>query len=100
MNGKYKIVSASNIVNMIVDFQDESGITKTVHVGVDYLMEKIYFLDKSDEHTDYNELEKTILQSIRPEECELPEIDPDIMLKVNEIREGKFDNQNILNDLE
>ena len=85
---------------MIVDFTTENDETKTVHVGLDYMMNKVYFLDKTLENIDYNELEKIILASVAPNDCELPEIPEDLLVKVSEIRQGKFDNQKIFNEQE
>lgn len=97
MAGKYKIVSSSNIVNMIVNFQDQNGNHDVVHVGLDYSMEKVFFLDHK-EGIDYEELSKAILASVSPEDIEMPEISEDLLTKVREIKNGKFDNENIFNE--
>jgi hypothetical protein len=97
MSGKYKIVSSSNIITMVINFKDENDENKTVNVGVDYLMSKVYFFDEISKKIGYDELEKTILNHIIPDICDLPEIPEDLLIKVDEIRQGKFDNESLFN---
>jgi hypothetical protein len=97
MSGKYNIVSSSNIITMIVTFRDENGENQTANVGVDYLMNKVYFFDKISKTLDYDDLEKTILNHIIPDKCDLPEIPEDLLIKADEIRHGKFDNESLFN---
>ena len=82
---------------MIVNFNDQSGKSYNISVGVDYLMNKVYFIDKSNDIIDYDELEQEILLSLRPEEFKAPEIPPDLMHRVNELRQGKYDNEYFYN---
>jgi hypothetical protein len=97
MERKYKITSSSHIITMIVNFEDESGTSHNMSVGVDYLMNKVYFLDKSNSDLDYDSLEKEILISLRPEEVVVPEIPSTLMNRVKEVRQGKFDNEYFYN---
>ena len=97
MERKYKITSSSHIVTMIVDFKDQYGQSYNISVGVDYLMNKVFFIDKSNANIDYDELEQEILLSLKPEEFKAPEIPPDLMHRVNELRQGKYDNEYFYN---
>ena len=47
---------------MIVDFKDQYGQSYNISVGVDYLMNKVFFIDKSNANIDYDELERLALE--------------------------------------
>jgi hypothetical protein len=93
MDRKYKITSSSHIITMMVNFEDNTGNSHTMSVGVDYYMNKVYFLDKTNDSIDYENLESEILASLRPEEVFVPEIPIELMNRVKEVREGKYDNE-------
>jgi hypothetical protein len=50
-------------------------------------------LDKSDPKIDYDYLEKKILDSMKPEDVQVPEIPTDFMYKAEQVRMGKFNNE-------
>jgi len=58
MSGKYKITSSSYILTMVVEFLDENSQSRSLSVGVDYSMNKVFFLDKTDASIDYDYLKK------------------------------------------
>ena len=93
MSGKYKITSSSYILTMVVEFLDENSQSRSLSVGVDYSMNKVFFLDKTDASIDYDYLEKKIIENMRPEDVENPEIPSDFMYKAQQVRMGKFDNE-------
>jgi hypothetical protein len=93
MSGKYKITSSSFILTMMVEFLDENAQSRSLSVGVDYSMNKVFFLDKSDSKIDYDYLEKQILDSMKPEDVQVPEIPTDFMYKAEQVRMGKFNNE-------
>ena len=92
MDRKYKITSASTVLNMVFSFKPEdSNDTLVVHAGVDSFNEKVYFVGEPIDGIDYEELEKVIIDYIRPPEINVPEIPSVVQQKIGEIVNHKYD---------
>jgi hypothetical protein len=91
MDRKYKVLSATSLINMSVVFQKLENPTDsiTIRVSVDYANEKVYFEDKSLD-IDYLELEQEILSSLRPPMYEAPSIPTEVLQKIAEVKMGKY----------
>ena len=79
-------------MTMVFNFVDDQNNHRSLHVGVDHVKNKVYFMDKSDTSLDYEELEEQIINFIRPEEIEIPEIPTDFLFKANQMRQGRYNN--------
>ena len=97
MSEKYKIKSVSNILTMIVDFKDQSGQNKTIHVGLDYLQRKVHFVGDIPKDIDISELEQSILMYVEPESIDELSVPNEIWQRAMEIKTGKFENNEFMN---
>lgn len=88
MDRKYKIVSANSIVSMNIIFNDKDD-SKSINVLVDYFNQKIFFGDVSLD-LDYEELEKEILDYLRPPLMEKPNLPESVFKKILEVKSGQY----------
>jgi hypothetical protein len=97
MERKYSITSGSVVMSMVFTVQktDASDESLTVHAAVDLGNEKVYFVGDQIPDIDYKDLELEILHFIQPQLTEGPELSPDILARIAEIRSGQFEGQNI-----
>lgn len=97
MERKYSITSGSVVMSMVFTVQkaESTDDPVTVHAAVDLANEKVYFVGDEIPDIDYKDLELEILHFIQPQLTEGPELSPDILARVSEIRAGKFEGQNI-----
>jgi hypothetical protein len=83
MNQKYNISSISTLFTISVRFSDienQNAENKELQVLLDYENDKVFFTDKTDKSLDYEQLEKEILDALRPREIETP-IVPDCVFR-------------------
>lgn len=97
MERKYSITSGSVVMSMVFTVQkaDTSDELLTIHAAVDMGNEKVYFVGDQIPDIDYKDLELEILHFIQPQLTEGPELSPDILARVAEIRSGQFEGKNI-----
>jgi len=97
MERKYNITSGSVVMSMVFTVQkvDTSDELLTIHAAVDMGNEKVYFVGDQIPDIDYKDLELEILHFIQPQLTEGPELSPDILARVAEIRSGQFEGKNI-----
>lgn len=94
MDRKYQVLSASSLMRMLITFtkiDDVSNEPLTIGVNVDYVNDRIYF-DENDllNDIDKEELEAEILSNLRPPLIEAPEMPPEILRKIQEVKSGNY----------
>lgn len=83
---------------MVFSFKaEDSNDVLVVQAGVDSFNEKVYFLGDLIEGIDYEELEKTIIDYIRPPDINVPKIPDVVKQKIDEIIENKYDTRGLFN---
>ena len=98
MDRKYKITSGTTVLNMMFSFKPEdSNDVFVVHAAVDSFNEKVFFIGDPIDGIDYEELEKTIIDYIRPPEIVVPEIPSVVQQKISEIIDNKYDTRGLFN---
>jgi len=91
MERKYQVTSAFSVMNMIIDFNQTDGkLFKTIHVGVDYRNERVFFEGDPIEGIDYADLEQEILAYLRPQMASSPKIPPEILQRIADAKSGKY----------
>ena len=95
MERKYKVTSATSVMKMIVTFnkiEDESGEPITVPVLVDYFNNRIFYEGdpKQLDGIDLEDLQEEILAFLRPPLLEQPEIPPELLQRIADVRSGKY----------
>jgi hypothetical protein len=97
MEINYTITSSANIMSMIINFKDQDEIDHMIHVGVDFLNQKVHFLDNKQKDFDYQRLESEILEHISPSLLKPPEIPDHLLQTISDLRNGKFNGEDIFN---
>jgi hypothetical protein len=95
MDKKYKIVSFSSLVPLVLMFKtisDEDAPTLTLNVQVDYRNDKVYFdsIPENCKELDLAALEKQILDTFKPPHFELPEEYNEYFKKAQEVKSGGY----------
>lgn len=93
----YIIKSAKSIMKFMIDFEDEKNKAHKIEVGIDYLNGKVYF-DSKFLDIDYDLLEKNIMNSLRPNSPPEPKIPEGIISQMENIKNGKYEVENLAND--
>lgn len=94
MDRKYQVLSASSLIKMLITFKKIDEMVDepiTIGVNVDYLNDRIYF-DESEllKDIDKDELEAEILSNLRPPLIEAPEMPPELLQKIQDVRSGSY----------
>lgn len=94
MDRKYQVLSASSLIKMLITFKKIDEMVDepiTIGVNVDYLNDRIYF-DESEllKDIDKDELEAEILSNLRPPLIEAPEMPPELLQKIQDVRSGNY----------
>jgi len=95
MERKYKVTSATSVMKMIVTFNktgDDPGEPITVPILVDYFNNRIFYEGNPDQLVgiDLEDLQEEILAFLRPPLLEQPEIPPELLQRIAEVRAGKY----------
>lgn len=94
MERKYNITSAVSVMKMIVTLNkaDEPGEPITLPISVDYLNSRVFFEGdpKQTEGLDLEDLQEEILAFLRPPLLEQPEIPPELLQHIADVRSGKY----------
>lgn len=95
MERKYKVTSAISVMKMIVTFNkagEDPGEPVTVPVSVDYLNNRIFYEGNQDQLAgiDLEDLQEEILAFLRPPLLEQPEIPPELLQRIMDVRAGKY----------
>lgn len=94
MDRKYQVLSASSLIRMLITFNkidDTANEPITIGVNVDYINDRIYF-DENEllNDIDKQELEAEILANLRPPLMEAPEMPPELLQKIHDVRSGNY----------
>ena len=97
MERKYNITSGSVVVSMVFSINkvDAPNDPITVHAAVDVANEKVYFVGEQLEDIDYKDLEAEIINFLQPTLSEAPQLPADIFTRIEEMRRGRFEGQNV-----
>lgn len=98
MQAKYQIQSLSPVVTMAVTFRrpveeyGEEAEPISLTVSVDYLRNRVFFEGAGIPGIDYFALEQAILAYIQPHKAAAPEVPPDILARIDKLRQGDYQN--------
>jgi hypothetical protein len=95
MERKYEITAAASIVNMVFTVKKlDNGEFISIHAAVDVFNDQVYFVGDKIEGVDYDELKQDILVYLQPVVNDAPAIPPEILNKITQVQQGRFDGQN------
>lgn len=97
MERKYNITSGSVVVSMVFTINkiEMPNDPITIHAAVDVANEKVYFVGDKQDDVDYEDLEAEIINFLQPTLSEAPQLPADIFTKIEEMRQGRFEGQNV-----
>lgn len=96
MERKYEITAGASIVNMVFTVKKlDTGDFVTIHAAVDVFNEQVYFVGENVEGIDYDDLKREILVYLQPVVHDAPSIPPEILDKITQVQQGRFDGQTI-----
>lgn len=94
MQRKYEITNGASIVNMVFTVKKlDSGEFVTIHAAVDVFNEEVYFIGDKDQGLDYDDIKQEILLYLQPVVHDAPVLPPEILDKITQVQQGRFDGQ-------
>jgi len=94
MERKYQVTSATSVMKMLVTFNKvgEESDPVTVPVLVDYFNNRIFYEGEPEQlrGVDLEDLQEEILVFLRPPMLEQPEIPPEMLQRIADVRAGNY----------
>lgn len=88
---KYKILDTRSLMQISVIVENISAQEmETITCSIDHYNDRVFFDSDTMRNYDCQELERLILDTVRPQEVEAPLIPPEIFNKIYDLKSGNF----------